>query len=89
MKLIIISNHQLSNDERKCLNLGLNFHIQPKYDKLKKKTELELLYQQLLTLERSNKILFNEKLKEQLISESTKHKNTRKFNSVLTLYVRL
>ena len=29
---INLSNHQISNDERKFLNLGLNFHIQPKYD---------------------------------------------------------
>ena len=81
---INLSNHQLSNNERKFLNIGLTFHIQPKYDKLKKKTELEILYQQLLTLEKSNKTLFNEGLKEQLISESTKHRNTKKFNSVLT-----
>ena len=33
---INLSNHQLSNDERKFLNLGLNFHIQPKYEKIKK-----------------------------------------------------
>ena len=87
-KYLNLSNHQLSNEERNVLNLGLNFHIQPNYDKLKKKTEIEILYQQLQTLERSNKVLFNEGLKEQLISESAKHRNTRRFNSILTKEMR-
>ena len=41
---INLSSYVLSKEEREFLNLGLNCHIEPKYDKLYKKVELEVLY---------------------------------------------
>ena len=40
---INLSHYELTNNEKTFLNLGLNCHLQPKYDKLHKKTELEVL----------------------------------------------
>ena len=45
-----LSDHTLSEDEKEFLNLGLNYHLQNKYDKLTKETEMEVLYQKLLNL---------------------------------------
>ena len=44
------------------------------YSKLEKKTELELLYCNLLNLEKQNKITIEPDLANQLCSESTKHR---------------
>ena len=41
---INLSDTELTENQKKFLNLGLNCHIQPKYDANKKKIELELLY---------------------------------------------
>ena len=38
---INLSDYELSSDEKEFLNLGLNCHLQPKYDKLHKQTEIE------------------------------------------------
>ena len=70
-----LSDFQLSCDEKEFLNLGLNYHIQPKYDKLHKKTELEVLYNSLTDLEKDKKITMDHRIVEQLASESTKHRN--------------
>ena len=80
---INLSSHQLSPDEIQFLNLGLNCHIQPKYDKLFKLAEIESLYQSLLRLEGENAILIKPELADQLRCESTKHRNTQ-YTSVLT-----
>ena len=77
------SNYQLSSIERDFLNLGLNCHIQPKYDRLQKQTEIETLYQSLLHLEEKKEISIKQELADQLRSESTKHRNT-KHHSILT-----
>ena len=71
-----LSNHQLSQDEKDFLNLGLNYHIQPKYDKLHKRTELEALYNSLTDLEKDKKVIMEPRIVEQLASESTKHRNS-------------
>ena len=78
-----LSNYQLNNDEKRFLNLGLNCHLEPKYDKLCKKVELEILYQNLLQLESRNLISVQPELADQLRAESTKHRNI-KHNSILT-----
>ena len=80
---INLSDHVLDPDEIEFLNLGLNFHLQPKYDKLTKHVELEVLYQNLLDLEKQNKITIDNNLADQLRSESTKHRCHRK-NSIFT-----
>ena len=72
---INLSDHILSQAEKDFLNLGLNFHIQPKYNKLHKQTEIEALYGSLLELQKNKKITINPRLADQLASESTKHRN--------------
>ena len=72
---INLSSHNIDPDEEEFLNLGLNFHIQPKYDKLHKQTELELLYENILKLNSDGKVLIHNSLADQLRAESTKHRN--------------
>ena len=69
-----LSNHSLTEKQKEFLNLGLNCHIQPKYSKLKKKIELEILYDKLLSLQRENKIIINPNLKDELRGESTRRR---------------
>ena len=45
-----MTNSNLSHDQKEALNLGFNYHIKNKFDPLKKKTELKMLYQSLLEL---------------------------------------
>ena len=78
-----LSNHVLDDSETEFLNLGINCHIQPKYDKLQKQCDLEILYQNLQKLETKNEITIKPEIVEQLKCESTKHRNT-KHNSILT-----
>ena len=80
---INLSDHILDPDEIEFLDLGLNFHLQPKYEKLTKHVELEVLYQNLLDLEKQNKITISNDLADQLRSESTKHRHHR-INSIFT-----
>ena len=80
---INLSSYTLDEDEEEFLNLGLNFHIQPKYDKLHKQTELELLYENILKLQDKGKVTVHNNLADQLRAESTKHRNTQN-HSVLT-----
>ena len=80
---INLSDHELTDNEKRFLDLGLNCHLQPKYDKLHKKTELEVLYQNLLKLESQKSIAINPNLADQLRAESTKHRNIQN-RSILT-----
>ena len=73
---INLSDHQLTILEEEFLNLGLNYHLQPKYDKLHKETELEVLYNNLIDLEKENKIAINPRIVDLLAAESSKHRNT-------------
>ena len=65
------------------LDLGLKFQLQPLYSKIEKEVEIEILYQNTLELERSNKINANNDLADHLRSESKKHRNYNK-NSIIT-----
>ena len=78
-----LSNYQLSPIEEEFLNLGLNFHIQSKYNKLHKHVQMELLYQNLEKLEKDQKIDMNPRMKELMSAEATKHRNekTPKYNN--------
>ena len=77
-----LSNHELTPSEIEYLNLGLNYHIQPKYDKLHKATEIEMLFNQLTELESKNTITIDPRLVNQLAAESGKHRNTKYKSSV-------
>ena len=70
-----LSDHSLTSNEKKFLNLGLNYHIQPKYDKLHKETEIEVLYNTLTELEIKNRIIIDTSMASKLAAESTKHRN--------------
>ena len=72
-----LSKYELSNHEIEFLNLGLNYHIQPKYCKLHKETEIEMLYSKLMELEKANVIEINSRIIDQLAAESQKHRNTQ------------
>ena len=69
---INLSDRELSADEKEFLNLGLNCHTYSRFDVYKKKVELELLYSDLLNLEKNNVVEINPNLKDQLRGESTK-----------------
>ena len=73
-----LSSYELSEDEKEFLNLGLNCHIEPKYNKLHKKVEIEVLYQNLLNLESKKVITIDPNLADQLRNESTKHRNVKR-----------
>lgn len=70
-----LSSVQLSKDEQDFLNLGINHKIAPKYDLAQKKAELEILYQDVLSLRGKRKIDVNPNIKEQLMAESTKDRS--------------
>ena len=78
-----LSKYEPTKDQEEFLNLGLNYHIQPKYSKLDKSTELEILYEDLLKLEKEQKVTIHPNLPDQLRNEATKHRNL-KYNSHLT-----
>ena len=71
---INLSNRELSTDEKEFLNLGLNCHTYSRFDAYKKKVELEILYDDLLKLEKNKVVEINPNLKEQLRGESTKNR---------------
>ena len=75
--------YELSTEEREFLNLGVNCHIQPNYDKINKQTNIEMLYQSLLELKSKNTIDIKPELADRLRGEGTKHRNPR-HTSILT-----
>ena len=83
-----LSDHILTDDEKEFLNLGLNYHLQTKYDKLTKETEIEALYQKLLSLKEKGIIEIDPRLPDQLTSEATKHR-TSKYHSTIPNRLRL
>lgn len=77
-----LSDYNLTELEKEFLNLGMNYHIQPKYDKLHKATEIELLYNKKTELEKSNSISLNADIVNQLATESGKHRNPKYVSSI-------
>ena len=75
---INLSKYELTPNQKRLLNLGIKCHIQPKFDQIKKKTELEVLYKSILKLENDNKIIINPNLKEQLCAEGTKRRTCKR-----------
>ena len=70
-----LSSKQVSEDQKDFLSLGINHKVAPKYDPIHKKAELELLYQDVLSLRDRGKIDVNPDIKEQLMAESTKDRS--------------
>ena len=77
---INLSNRELSSDEVEFLNMGLNCHVYSRFDTYKKKVELELLYSDLLNLEKNKVVDLDKNLKDQLRGESTKCRGNTKSN---------
>lgn len=72
---INLSSVELSDVQKELLNLGLNCHYQCKYDPLDKKAELEVLYQDILKLQKEKKVEVSPNLKDRLIGEGAKIRN--------------
>lgn len=70
-----LSDIELSATQKELLNLGLNFPYSPKFSRLEKEAELELLYQDICKLRTQKKISVNPDLREQLQAESTKNRS--------------
>ena len=71
-KFINLSDHQLTPEEKDVLNLGLNCHIQKKMDPIKKKMNIELLYQNLTQMEKDGKITMKAEITDALRNEGNK-----------------
>lgn len=69
---INLSSVELTDSQKDLLNLGLNCHYQCKYDPLDKKAELEVLYQDVLKLQKENKVKVQGNLRDRLVGESSK-----------------
>ena len=82
-----LSSYALTDDEKKFLNLGLNFHIENKYDQLNKQTEIEVLYQDILRRHDKNEIEIHANLADELRREGKKNRH-KPSNSVLTSELR-
>ena len=67
-----LSSVQLTTEQHNFLNLGLNCHIQSKRKPIDKKAELELLFQDILQLEKDEKVTIKGDLKGELIGEGNK-----------------
>ena len=76
-RLINLSNYTLTKDEIDFLNLGVNCHLQPKYDHLTKKTEIEMLYHNIIDLEEKNDLIVNSNISNLLLAESCKNRYVR------------
>ena len=72
-----LSNYELSNVEKEVLNLGLNCHLQSKFDPVDKRVEIEMLYTSLVKLKNDDKIDININLKEELRAESTRRRSNQ------------
>jgi hypothetical protein len=73
-KFLNLSHHQVSPKEKEVLNMGLNCHLQSKFDPVKKKMEMELLYDATLKLQKENKITIDPGFSDALRNESHKHR---------------
>ena len=67
-----LSSIELTENQKELLNLGLNCHSQCKCDPLDKKAELEVLYQDVLKLQKENKVEVHPSLRDRLVGESAK-----------------
>ena len=68
-KFLNLSSYALSEEEKEVLNLGLNCHIQRKIDPIKRKMEIEILFQNLADMERQGKIRMKNEIADSLRKE--------------------
>ncbi|XP_043202779.1 uncharacterized protein LOC122370895 [Amphibalanus amphitrite] len=80
---INLSSVQLTSDQEKFLNLGLNCHFYPKFDPHKKKTEIALLFDDLCKLHDKGQITLKPEIQPQLQAEAAKRR-IKPQHSVLT-----
>ena len=81
---INLSSVQLTDAQKRYLNLGLNFHVQSKFVPYEKNVELELLYQSITRLREAGKVSVGDNLRPLLLAESTKDRHGKNKNSLLT-----
>ena len=81
-----LSSRALSENERNFLNLGINCHVENKFNAAEKYTEIELLFQQVVELEKKKKVIIKPELKPQLLAEATKNRSNcrNKKHAILT-----
>ena len=88
-KYINLSDYPLTKEQKEFLNLGPNCHLKSKFNPLKKKTELEILYQSALQLEADEKVKLHPNLRDLLRAEGLKNRSPRNNNqSILTKQLR-
>ena len=81
---INLSSVELTEAQKKYLNLGLNFHVQSKFVPYEKNVELEMLYQSITRLRETGKVSVDDNLRPLLLAESTKNRHRKTNNSLLT-----
>ena len=69
-----LSDLKLSYHQERLLNLGLNCHILKKPHNLQKRVEIEVLIDQILKLNNEKKVIIDQSLIPDLISESNKNR---------------
>ena len=77
----------MTQNQKQLLDLGTKFNYKPKFDPLKKETELEILYDSLTKLASKQLITIHPNLKPQLKAEATKNRDF-KHSSILTKELR-
>ncbi|XP_076047362.1 uncharacterized protein LOC143028892 [Oratosquilla oratoria] len=80
---INLSDHTLTEAQKELLDLGLNCHLQPKFEKVDKAAEMELLLQSLFQLQKDGKVTVSSDLQPQLLAETTKRRS-HKISSLLS-----
>ena len=75
---INLSSHDLTEDQKDLLNLGLNCNFYPRRSQQDKKAELELLYQQICDHHKAGRIVVKADIQEQLLAEGTKSRGNTK-----------
>ncbi|XP_076029861.1 uncharacterized protein LOC143018389 [Oratosquilla oratoria] len=80
---INLSSHTLTEAQKEILNMGLNCHLQPAFDKEEKVAESVLLLQSLLQLQTEGKITVSPELRPQLLAETTRRRSYKK-SSILS-----
>ena len=75
---INLSSVELTDSQKELLNLGLKCHFMSSSDHMEKKAAIETLYQDILKLEKDNKVTVNSRLRDSLIGESSKMRGNSK-----------
>ena len=79
-----LSKYVLTEAQKEVLNLGLNCHLQSKFDPTTKLMELEVFYSSVLELQKSNKLTIKDGFEDALKCEGHKNCVTGKQQHILT-----